>query len=41
LLNVVQHPKETGKAFLEVAAGAAEKLIPGEQEHELQMPMAI
>jgi hypothetical protein len=34
LLNVVQHPKETGKAFLKVAAGGVEKLIPGEQEHE-------
>jgi hypothetical protein len=34
LLNVVQHPKETGKAFLKAAAGGVEKLIPGEQEHE-------
>jgi hypothetical protein len=34
LLNVVQHPKETGKALLKAAAGGVEKLIPGEQRHE-------
>src|SRR6266496_3166866 len=34
LMNVVQHPKETGKALLKAAAGGVEKLIPGEQEHE-------